>query len=189
MSKYLDRFCKNILSANKLDQKASTLVEADVCNDTTEIYRSELVLLVSAFDAYIHEITHEYLTNYLINNDCSTKEIDNYRLPISSVRAILAEKDEDKRKDIIREKLRKENNRHSYQGTNDIEKVLALCGTPNIWGKVSMSIDVEKEYLIKKINSMVHRRNIVAHLSHSEHGIMEDMTIDEPYVCTKQFHF
>jgi len=48
--------------------------------------------------------------------------------------------------------------------------------------EVSKRKNVEKEYLIKNFNSIILQRNIVAHLSHSEHGIMEDMTIDEPYV-------
>jgi len=163
MSNSLTQFHKNIESINTIDG-IYTYFESQVkAIDLSEILRAEYVLLVSAFDYYIHDVVREGMLKIFDGQKKANENYEKFFISLKTLNLILSTKDENVRRQLLDTEIRKTTCKQSYQTPSNVERALALITMKSIWSSVSVSLKMHKNDLTKKLNLIVNRRNKIAH--------------------------
>jgi len=155
--------------------------------DVSEFYRGELVLLVSAFDTYIHDVIADITTERLMSTKLWKKNlICKYGISRSLSKTIRNEPDKDKRRQMFRIELLKKLQEKTFQKSSAIAIIFSKNGIPNIWEVVSGYLHEEVTITTKKIDSIVRERNKIAHESHIDPRTGKKFSMTEKQIEEKR---
>ncbi len=184
MSEALEAYNNNIDSAMKLSSKAYELSKSGMETDVTEMLRAELVLIISAFDKYLHDVVLCFIAKANTNKSDIPRSALKFKLSLSTITNIIDEEDKNKRYDLLFESLRKENQRYTYQRTTGINMALSLCNvdTTLFWEQLGQSLELNPTELREKIDSIVDKRNCIAHQSDIDEFSGQKNTIDFSFI-------
>ncbi len=179
MSKEKEFFERHIISLQNLTliyryiHNNAPLIEAE------PILRAEYVLIISAFDNYLHQIVRKQIRDsFFVGKPIST----DLELPMSVFQMINNEDDERSKKEILDSELRKVLEKDSYQSPRGVEYALNLINITKIWAKVSCLMGDSANNIKNRLSLIIKRRNQIAHEADIEYSTDSPRDIDEQTV-------
>lgn len=163
MSPPLKSFEKNIESIKMLDNIYKYFSNQLQAIDLSEILRAELVLLVSAFDCYIHDIVKHGMLEIFNGQRKTNSKFTEFRIPMSFVQQIILADSDIQKKQLIEAAIKKTNSKNSFQSPSIIDNTLQFISVKNIWGQIKDDIGMEPCDIKHKLGLIVNRRNKIAH--------------------------
>lgn len=183
MSNPLNIFDKNIESINSLASIylyfENNKVEA---LDFTEILRAEFVLLVSAFDHYVHELVKEGMLAIFEGIKSPNKNFDNFTITLKTLNLILSTDEQHEKKAILDGEIKKITAKDSYQSPSSIEKALGLIDFTNVWNTISPEMGIPPKDIKDRLALIVNRRNKIAHEADFDYTFGSKNPIDRELV-------
>ncbi|MBI5914114.1 MAG: hypothetical protein HY842_01960 [Bacteroidetes bacterium] len=163
--KPINQFQRNIDSVKVLDAIYAYLNPKVTSFDLSEILRAEYVLIVSAFDCYVHDIVREGMIEIFEGAKSANDKFNDFAIPFKIVNQLLSTNDSNTRKQIIDIAIKEVTSKDTYQAPAKIENALGLIAVKNIW---SLIVKELPEYSSAKeirdtLNIIVNRRNKIAH--------------------------
>lgn len=131
--------------------------------DLSEILRAEVVLVVSAFDCYIHDIVRKGLINIFDAQRAGNSKYDSFCIPISVVKQMLTIESETEKHELLEISIKKILSKDSYQSPSSIENALQLISIKKIWSSIKDEMQMSPEDITRKLGIIINRRNKIAH--------------------------
>lgn len=174
MNSPLELFNKNIESIRKLSEIYNLIVLDNVVKkiDAEEILRAEIVLVVSAFDTFMHDLVREKIINSFFED--SYEEIDFTKVDITGecLKKIFEAKTSNEKKIILTEEIRRLHSLNSYQSPKSVEYAIGILNIKKIWSKLAGKFQSIPKYSVyngenikRELSLIVDRRNKIAHES------------------------
>jgi hypothetical protein len=163
MSNSLKQFHKNIDSINTIDGIYIYFESQVKAIDLSEILRAQYVLLVSAFDCYIHDIVREGMLNIFDGKENVNHKYENFLISVKTLNLMLSTGDKDIRRQLLDAEIRKVTTKHSYQAPLNVENALSLIAFKSVWKSLSAELKMLKDDIPKELSLIVNRRNKIAH--------------------------
>ena len=134
--------------------------------DLSDILRSEYVLIVSAFDSYIHDIVRQGMINIFQGTGTANDKYDSYMVPMSFLQQISSCTTEAERVDLFESVLKKQMSKDSYQSPRSVDYALQLIDIQSVWSSVAAPMGYTKGQDVKdQLSLIIRRRNQIAHES------------------------
>ncbi len=159
----INQFQQNIESIKVLDAIYAYLNPKVTSFDLSEILRAEFVLIVSAFDCYIHDIVREGMLEIFEGGKGSNSDFENFSLPFKTVNQLLKATDQPTRKQIIDIAIKEITSKDSYQSPRSIENALGLISVKKIWTLLGKELNRPTDDIKHQLNLIINRRNKIAH--------------------------
>lgn len=176
-------FSDNLDSIWVLHRVAFEQSRSNMEPDVSEIYRAEIVLLVSAFDTYIHDVIADLKTEMLMDNRLWKKNLlCKYGFYPSIAKKIRRESDKKERKKKFRAALLNKLQHYTFQKSKRIAEVFSKCGFSDIWVSVCEYTDENVQQLTKKLDAIVKERDCIAHESHINPATGQKYPMTEKHV-------
>ena len=184
MTKALIIYTDNLDSIWQLHKVAMMQYKSGLESDVSEIYRAELVLLVSAFDAYMHDILADLQTKHLLTGKTWKKMmLCRFGIPPHMQKSLKREPSLDKRKVRIRPLILKKLQKYTYQRSYAIANGFKQCGVSDIWSEIgSLNTEESEKEIMKKVNAIINERNGIVHQAHRDAKNGEKMPMTEQHV-------
>lgn len=131
--------------------------------DITDILRSEYVLIVSAFDCYVHDVVLEGMGKMFTLSKPSNKHYEDFNIPMSTVKQLMSASDQITRDQIFYASIKRLLSKDSYQSPKSIEYAMGILDVKKIWTEVSKKLGIPLEDVRKKLGIVIQRRNKIAH--------------------------
>ena len=175
MNNPLNLFNKNISSISKLSEIYNLLIKEKFVKkiDAEEILRAEIVLVVSAFDTYMHDLVREKIINSFFEKS-NYNQIDFTKVDISGecLKKIFESRSEDEKKLILLDEIRRLHSLNSYQSPKSVEYAVGILNIKKIWTKLAEKFQIKINYELysadnikRELSFIIDRRNKIAHES------------------------
>ena len=151
---------KNINEMHWLHQRLEEMVPA---LDLSDILRSEYVLIVSAFDCYLHDAVLQGMSDMFSGTRAEGNNFKDFCVPMSTVKQLLATSDISVREDIYNASVKKILSKDSYQSPKSVESALGMVNLMQAWSKIGKEIGMKAEDVKTKLGLITLRRNKIAH--------------------------
>lgn len=133
-------------------------------DQASQILRAQFVLIVSAFDTYIHDVVRIGIIQQYEGVRSPAKGLS--RLAISYTNMIDFNSQPPLMKIPTLDRIiRNTNAADSYQSSTNVEYALGLIGISKIWSTASLTIGGNGDDVKKRLDLIVRRRNQIAHES------------------------
>ena len=160
MSAEYSLFQQQIASLRNLSLIFGYLDKSAAAMDTDALLRSEFVLIVSAFDNYLHDTLRRKLREDFFANNTMP---DGITLPLSIIQLIRNETNVGEQKRILDSALKKVLEKDSFQSPKSVEYVMGLLGVKHLWKTVSGITGDSADHIRNTLSLIIHRRNQIAH--------------------------
>lgn len=134
-----------------------------LASNSEDILRSEIVLLVSALDCFIHDCVRlgmlEIFMGVRPTNDC----FENYHITLKGLVNINSSTTPDEKLIFLEKCIREKNSRDSYQSPRSIEYALSFIAITKLWSKLSAKLNTPSEDIKNRLSLIIDRRNKIAH--------------------------
>ena len=184
MNKIKNIYEKNILSINNSISIYQYLQSQAKNLDATILLRSQFVLIVSAFDTYVHSA----VINKIIDRYFSSDQQLNIQLDIPlSLAYEMKNLNVDMQKNKLYNFLVRKLNKDSFQSPKSIEYAFSIIGINKIWTRLSDKMQMQPDDIKKMLSIIVNRRNKIAHESdwNIVTGTYEDIELTDVLECKK----
>lgn len=156
-------FEKCIESCQELNAIYSYLVKNKVMTlETASVLRAEYVLIVSAFDFYLHQIVCRILIETFFS-ECHPIHCKDSLIPMPVIQQVCRTHDESTQKELLLSAVKDRLSKDSFQSSKSVEYALGLIGVNHIWSSVSGTMGDTPERIKMQLDVIVHRRNQIAH--------------------------
>jgi len=179
MNTPFSQYLRNVESIDTIDGIHTYFEERVPAIDISEILRAEYVLLVSAFDYYIHDIVREGMLKIFDGKYRSNKDFDRFTISLKIVNILLSTNDNQLRRQLLDNEIRKINSKHSYQSPSNVERALSIISFKSVWKRISRDMKMSQEDIVKELGLIVHRRNKIAHEADIDPVTNEKTPIDK----------
>lgn len=161
MSRPIDRFQHNIAIARHLMGLSSTLdSQTTDALDTSDILRASLVMAVSAWDHYVHEVVQEGVVEIYLG---TRPETDSYsRFPVS-LAGVRQSQDDLHATAWLEEAVRHKHGHRAFQQPDQVADACRLVSDTPLWPTLSAELRVPTWTLKIRLKLIVDRRNKIAH--------------------------
>ncbi len=182
MNSIIDIYEKNILSINNSISIYRYLRTQAKNLDASILLRSQFVLIVSAFDTYVHSlVVDEIMKSFFSPGQILKMEID---IPLSlafEIRNSTEVEQKEKMYTFLVKKLSKD----SFQSPKSIEYAFLILSISKIWTRLSDKMGMRAEDVKNTLSLIVNRRNKIAHESDWNNitGTFEDIEIEDVLQC------
>jgi len=182
MSKAKKQFEDSITSLKNIDAIYGYISSNAPALDSSSLLRAEFVMIVSAFDTYVHELVIERVVDIFFNKLLSS-DID-VLLPIYTVKCIINEPNPFEQRQLLTSELRRIMSGNSFQSPKSIEYALSLLGLRKIWKLLSSSqkLKMSGKDIRSTLSLIVNRRNKIAHESDFDPQTETHLYIDRQIV-------
>ena len=173
MREAIDQFRANLVRVRSLDHIAGALdSQTTQALDLSDILRSELVLAVSALDQFVHEVTRLGMLEAYNGERTRTASFLSFQVPLSGVLEAVT----DNRSDMwLDEQIRIRNGYRSFQSPDHIADAIRLVSDISLWNEVGARLGASSSEVREKLNSIVVRRNQIAHEADINPSPYEDL--------------
>lgn len=151
---------QNVKKMHWLHEQLSKVVPA---MDLSDILRAEYVLIVSAFDCYVHDVVLQGMTNMFSGTKPDSRAYIEFCLPMSAVKQLLVSTDSAIRENIFNASVKKLLAKDSYQSPKSVEYAMNLINLKNVWHKVGLKLSIPSKDVVLKLGLIIQRRNKIAH--------------------------
>lgn len=165
MKEPIDSFRENVESVKNLHALHKHLCSLLPAIDLSEILRAEIVLIVSAFDCFIHDIVRKGVMDIFNANRVENSKYENLCIPISTVKQMLLAESDSDRNELLEISVKKILSKESYQSPANIENALQLISIRKIWSSIKDEMHMSSDEITKRLGIIVNRRNKIAHES------------------------
>jgi len=161
MDKIIDLFRENIQRINDL-HKIYHVVSKSTTHiiNATDILRAELVLVVSAFDFYIHGLVREGMIDVFEGNRIETSSFKKVNISLESVQDAIHNP---LSIDWLRNEIINKHSWQSFQRTEKVSEAIHLISDTELWNEVANKLNDDPKYIKNKLNLIIDRRNKIAH--------------------------
>lgn len=116
----------NLQNIKRMHWLHEQLVNIVPAMDISDILRSEYVLIVSAFDCYIHDVVLQGMSEMFCGNRTECKNFTDFCIPMSTVKKLLETSDVSVRESIYNASVKKILSKDSYQSPKSVEFALSI---------------------------------------------------------------
>jgi hypothetical protein len=165
MRNALNTFNRNMDSIKTLHAIHEQFVKIYTALDLSEILRAEYVLIVSAFDCFLHDIVQNYMHHITFEIDDTAlipNEYRKFKMPLDTLKSILEASDETK-KQILHAALKKSLSEFSFESSKTVESAMSYIGVNKVWTKIAGLLGGGAEDIKKQLDMIIFRRNCIAH--------------------------
>lgn len=170
-----DANLQNIKNMHWLHEQLTNMVQA---MDLSDLLRSEHVLIVSAFDCYIHDVVLNGMVDMFNGSINECKNFSEFCIPMSTVRQLLSTTDTVTREAIYHSSVKKILTKDSYQTPNSVEYALGMVNLKKIWSKVGKAIGQTGDDVKDELGLIIRRRNKIAHEADIDSVSMDKTSIE-----------
>lgn len=161
MTKSYAKFEVNIASASILERIYEYLSKNTLPFEPSELLRAEFVMIVSAFDCYVHDFVREKMVAAFRSPTTLADKTRDYQISVGVMMDILNETNPISQMQLFENEIKKIESKNSYQSSNSVENVLGIAGFRKIWTSIwGKGIAESKK---QQLNLIVRRRNQIAH--------------------------
>jgi len=149
-----------------------------------EILRTQVVMIVSAFDAFIHDITQIGIIEVYKGIRPQSHQCTKYPIGLNILTQIDQITDNTAKIGILETHIRNNNSKDSYQAPKSVEYALSLINITNLWTQLSSGMSMSANDIKNQLSLIVDRRNKIAHESDynpttgTKHPINKTMVTD-----------
>lgn len=182
MDNIIEIYEKNILSINNSLSIYQYLQKQAKNLDATILLRAQLVLIVSAFDTYVHSLViYRVLEEFFSAKNEIVVKLD---IPIELMYEI-KKSESDVQRSKLHAFLVKELSKDSFQSPKSIEYALSIIGISKIWTQLSEKMSMNADEIKRTLSLIVNRRNKIAHESdwNKLTNTYENIEIDDVILC------
>ena len=147
--------------------------------DSTALLRAEYVLIISAFDSYLHNVVRKKLSNNFLAGELSGCDI---KLSLESFSIINSATNINEKKQLLDLEIRKALEKDSYQSPKSVDYAMDAIGIKKIWRKSESVFNDTGEHIKDQLSLIIKRRNQIAHESDIDFLSGELRTIDSQTV-------
>lgn len=147
----------------------------------SQILRSQFVLIVSAFDTYIHDIVRIGILQQYEGTRPTAKNLSKLSISYADMVELDSQSSIMKLPTLDRI-IRNTNSTDSYQSSTSVEYALGLIGVNKIWSNCAVTMGCTAEDVKRKLNLIVRRRNQIAHESDYNPVTGDQFPIDKTQV-------
>lgn len=173
----IDEFNKNINSIKERLELYRKLAKDNVLIATDDMFRLEIVMLISAVDYYIHEIVKEGIIQIFNNEREETKGYNSFVISLQCVKKALKNPES---VDWLKEEISFRNKIVSFQKFDKIKNAIAIItnNSKNIFRNIAKKMNKDNEGLEKELNKIIDRRNNIAHQCDIQSGAKKRTSIN-----------
>lgn len=125
-----------------------------------DVLRSEVVLILSALDFYIHELVRKGMLEIYQGNRMETKSFKNFNISMSTLKNI---NNNQESINLIDSEIRLRNGFKSFQQSDKIAEAVRLISEIKLWKEVGQQLGLDSSDVKNQLNLIVDRRNKIAH--------------------------
>lgn len=149
-------------SADRVEQlgglhKAISVLTTPVI-DTSDLLRAQIVLIVSALDYYIHELTALGMVEAFEGKRIKTQAFLNFRVSVGSFSNGASHGSS-----WFESEIREKHGFLSFQQPDKVADAIRLFSDVKIWKEVSAKMGIPEQDVKNKLKLIVDRRNKIAH--------------------------
>ncbi|MEI7843733.1 MAG: HEPN domain-containing protein [Gallionellaceae bacterium] len=155
------QFQENLKRAKELGSLASA-VEAVTTSviDVSDMWRSQIVLVVSALDHFVHDITRLGMIEIAKGSRQKTDAYLRFQMPFTAVESALnGVPHENWVGETVREKL----SWQSFQDPDKLAEAVRLISVVKLWEAVGIELNMPAADVKTRLKLIVERRNKIAH--------------------------
>jgi hypothetical protein len=123
--------------------------------DLSDMLRAEVVLAVSAFDFFVHELTRLGMLECHCNSRPRTDAFKRFQLPMESAIGLTDQ--------VLDAEIRTKHGYQSFQHPDKVAEAVRLFSTVELWNAVAAEFGVPAKKLKADLTLVVDRRNKIAH--------------------------
>ena len=156
----LSQFNKNIATIDDSISIYQYLKSNSENLDASFLLRAQFVLIVSAFDTFMHMFVIESIVDSYFDENCYSS----MDIPISVSYRLKKENNKDNEIEILKSFLQSKLSKCTFQSPKSIDYAAKIIGIRNIWTQLSQP-EKKPEDIKKQLALIVDRRNKIAHES------------------------
>lgn len=179
MSVEKDFFDKQVGAIKVISAMYEYLQNNAAALDSTALLRAEYVLIISAFDSYLHNVVRKKLSNNFLAGELSGCDI---KLSLESFSIINSATNINEKKQLLDLEIRKALEKDSYQSPKSVDYAMDAIGIKKIWRKSESVFNDTGEHIKDQLSLIIKRRNQIAHESDIDFLSGELRTIDSQTV-------
>lgn len=161
MTNAYSKFEANIASASILERIYEYLSTKTLPFEPDELLRAEFVMLVSAFDCYVHDYVRGRMVDAFNNPSSMANKTREYKVSLGVMMDIMNESNPISQIQLLENEIKRTESKNSYQSSSSVELVLGLIGVKKIWITLWGQTDAESKK--NQLDIIVRRRNQIAH--------------------------
>lgn len=161
MTNSYNKFEANITSASILERIYEYLSNKTIPFEPSELLRAEFVMIVSAFDCYVHDFVREKMVAAFSSPIIMADKTRDYQISVGAMMDILNETNPISQMQLFESEIKKIESKNSYQSSNSVENVLGIIGFRKVWTTMWGRGNAESKK--RQLDLIVRRRNQIAH--------------------------
>lgn len=188
MTKSLSKFETNISSSSILERIFEYLYSKTLPFEPDELLRAEFVMIVSAFDCYIHDFVREKLIDAFKDPSLIVDRTKEYKISLGAMMDIINESNLVTQLHLLEKEIKSIESKNTYQSSRNVEKALGIVGFRKIWSTMYGNKDAMTNK--DQLDLIVRRRNQIAHESDMDFATnkknpiaLEDVKDAKQFLC------
>ena len=128
--------------------------------DLTDLLRAQIVMIVSALDYYIHEITRVGMLEVYDGTRPQTDAFLRFQVTISGAMKGISKSSENEWLDT---EIREKHGYQAFQHPDNIANAVRLFSSCELWRSVALELNLNDQDVKNRLRAIVNRRNQIAH--------------------------
>ncbi|MEW5931278.1 MAG: hypothetical protein AB1941_27755 [Gemmatimonadota bacterium] len=128
--------------------------------DLSDLLRTQIVMVVSAFDYYVHEVTRFGMVEIISGARAPTPAFDRFSIPMGSVVQGMASPGTTS---WLEDAVRAAHGHLSFQDPDKVADALRLISPAIVWEQVGAVLGMGAVQLKNELKAIIRRRNQIAH--------------------------
>jgi hypothetical protein len=168
MQRAMQKFTLNLQSVKDLGQ-IYVLVSTNfplIEENADDILRAKIVLMVSAFDTFIHDVVKIGMGEIFAGTRLPNTKYNDFKLSLSTLSNINNSVSQSEKIIYFESEIEKINSKDSFQSPKSIDYALGLINISSVWTLISSLMNnVNAKDIRDRLGLIVDRRNKIAHES------------------------
>ena len=144
---------RRVRDLHALHQSLTQMVTAAV--DLSDMLRAEIVLAVSAFDFFVHELTRLGMLECHGGSRARTDAFKRFQVPLESALALSNQ--------VLDTEIRAKHSYLSFQRPDKVADAIRLFSSVELWNAVANELGIPAKEIKTALELVIERRNKIAH--------------------------
>ena len=157
----IEQFRENITRVQVLDGVHTALDNTTTAAlDLTDLLRAQIVMIVSALDLYIHEITRIGMLEAYNGNRLQTDAFLRFQVTLESAMQGISDTSKD---EWLDSEIRERHGHLSFQDPDNIADAVRRFSSCELWPSVATQLNLDVQDVKIQLRAIVDRRNKIVH--------------------------
>lgn len=162
MKQALSQFQKNLEFVRQLGHIYHVLEnQTTSVLDLSDMLRAQIVLLCSALDHYIHELTRLGMLEIASKNRSSTPNYERFKISLSSLNTATSASS------VgfvwLEDEIREQHSYRTFQQPDKIAEAIRLISNIDLWRQVAIHLSMSDQDIKNQLKIIIEKRNRIAH--------------------------